>query len=646
MATRELKKPGPATKARTSAKPAARRAAPAPKASRASAPPRKRAAPARVEAPEASNSAKVGAKAAAEPGHGAAAARKAGAGRPVAGELTDILADAAENTLALNPLIGVRPDDLAKAAKTLFQIGLASPQRVVANYGQYLQECVRILKGDSELAPDPKDRRFADAAWKSNRFYKSLMQGHLAAVKQFASYIDGSDIDSRKKGQAQFAVSLMTDALAPSNWLLGNPVAVRKIVETGGAHLIDGMKSMLHDLQHNGGLPSQVDAAPFKVGVNMATTPGQVVFRHEMFELIQYTPSTPQVHQRPLVISPPQVNKFYAMDLGPDKSLVKWVVDSGVQAFMISWRNPTAKHRDWGLEEYVKAIDAAVNTACEITGSPDASLFGSCSGGMSAAAYLGWSAGKGKQKIANATWTVCILDTAAAMEDSTLGLFSSQTTIKAAKAHSRRKGVIEGSEMASMFAWLRPNDLIWNYWVNNYLLGNKPPAYDVLAWNADTTRLTARYHSDLLDMFAKNPYVNPGALEVDGVPIDLSKVKLDAFVTAGITDHITPWKACYGTARLFGPDTTFVLANAGHLQSLINPPGSSKSFYFTGTVAEPSPMTWAKKVEAERQEGSWWPHWRQWLQARSGKSIPAPKALGSAKYKPMGAAPGTYVLEK
>ena len=583
--------------------------------------------------PKAKTKAKAPTQTAAEP-----------AARPLA-QPTDIVSSAADNTTALNPLLGIRREDLAQAAKTFWQITAASPQRAVASYAGYLQEWGRILQGKSELAPEPKDRRFADGAWKSNRLYKSLMQGHLAAVKQVDGFIEGAQATERQKGQAHFISSLVTDALAPSNWLLGNPTAVRKIIDTGGAHLIDGAKNLLHDLQHNRGLPSQVDTTPFKVGENMANTPVQVVLRHEMFELIQYTPTTPQVHTRPLIVSPPQVNKFYAMDLGEGKSFVKWMLDSGLQLFVISWRNPTAEHRDWGLEQYVKAIDTAIDAACAITSSPDASLYGSCSGGMSAAAYLGWAVGKGRQKIVNATWSVCILDSEAAMGDSTLGLFNSPSTIEAARAHSRKKGVIEGDEMAAMFAWLRPNDLIWNYWVNNYLLGNKPPAYDVLAWNADTTRLSAQYHSDLLDMCAKNPYMNPGSLVIDGVPIDLSRVEIDAFVTAGITDHITPWRGCYGTARMFGPGSTFVLANAGHLQSLINPPGGSKSFYFTGPASEADPLAWAKKMEGDRREGSWWPLWREWMQARSGELVPAPEKLGSAKYKPVCAAPGQYVLD-
>ncbi len=239
-----------------------------------------------------------------------------------------------------------------------------------------------------------------------------------------------------------------------------------------------------------------------------------------------------------------------------------------------------------------------------------------------------------------------MLDTGAALADSTLGLFNSPATIRAAKARSRRKGFVSGEEMASMFAWLRPNDLIWNYWVNNYLLGNKPPAFDILAWNADTTRLPGQFHCDLLDLVEKNPYVNAGTLEIADVPIDMSKVKLGTYVIGGITDHITPWRACYGTARLFGPESTFVLANAGHLQSLINPPGAAKSYFFAAPASVENPMQWAEAAQPNRQEGSWWPHWRAWIQARSGELAAAPAKPGSRKYRPIGAAPGEYVLEK
>ncbi len=508
-----------------------------------------------------------------------------------------------------------------------------------------LKELTAVAKGQSSLAADPKDRRFADPAWKSNPFYHRLMQAYMATQQELAGYIETSQLDKIDKGRAKFFASLVTDALAPSNWVLGNPAAVRKIVDTGGDNLVKGLKNLVHDIRHNNSMPSMVDATPFKLGENIATSPGQVVYRHEMFELLQYAPTTPQVHQRPLVMSPPQVNKFYSIDLTPDKSLVKWTVDSGVQMFVVSWRNPGIEHRHWSLEHYAMALDAAVDVARQITGSPDVNMWGSCSGGMTLAAYLGWLAAKGDKKVANTTWAVCVLNSAAALEDSTLGLFNTPATIKTAKARSRRKGLVHGDEMAKMFAWLRPNDLIWNYWVNNYLLGNKPPAYDILAWNADTTRLPGQYHCDLLDIVAKNPYTHPGTLEIGGLPIDFGKIDLGAYVIGGITDHITPWRACYGTARLFGPKTTFVLANAGHLQSMLNPPGGSKSFFLAAPASVEDPEQWAEGAASARSEGSWWPHWRSWMQAHSGELVAAPKKLGSRKHRPLGAAPGSYVFE-
>jgi len=575
-----------------------------------------------------------------------AAVSAGGAAMTAAGDFGSLVAEASQNTLAINPLVGLTPRDVAGAAASLLKVMSKAPGKTVAHYGSYLKELAKVAGGKSALAPDAKDRRFADPAWKSNAVYTRLMQTYLATQKELTAVVEASKLDSADKGRAQFFASLVTDALAPSNFVLGNPAAVRKIIDTGGDNLVKGLKHLVHDIRHNNLMPSQVDAAPFKVGENVATTPGQVVHRDEMFELLQFAPTTPQVHKRPLVMSPPQVNKYYAVDLSPDKSLIKWAVDSGVQMFVVSWRNPTVEQRGWGLEAYAMALDRAVDVARQITGSPDVNMWGTCSGGMTLAAYLGWLAAKGDHKVANTTWAVCVLDTGAALQDSTLGLFNSPATIRAAKAKSRRKGYVSGEEMASMFAWLRPNDLIWNYWVNNYLLGNKPPAFDILAWNADTTRLPGQFHCDLLDLVEKNPYVKAGALEIGGLAVDLSKVKVGAYVIGGITDHITPWKACYGTARLFGPETTFVLANAGHLQSLISPPGATKSFYFTAPASVQDPVEWARLAEPARQEGSWWPHWRTWMQGRSGERVDAPAKLGSRKHKPICPAPGEYVLVK
>jgi polyhydroxyalkanoate synthase subunit PhaC len=544
-----------------------------------------------------------------------------------------------------NPLLGLRGRDVAAAAGALLGAVTKSPKEAMASLGAYVKELRKVVVGASEATPDPKDRRFADPAWRSNFLCKRLMQAHCVTQETLGRFIDRSSLDVLGKRRAQFFATLVTDALAPSNWLLANPVALRKIIDTGGESLVMGLKNMVRDIREHRMLPSQVDPAPFRLGVNVASTPGQVVYRTGMFELIQYAPSREQVHARPLVMAPPQVNKFYAVDLAPEKSLLKWTVDSGVQMFVVAWRNPTVEQGHWGLEDYVGALDEAVDVARGITGSPDVNMWGSCSGGMTLAAYLGWLAAKGERKVAHTTWAVCILDTQAALDDSMLGLFTTPRTIRAAKARSRRRGMVTGQEMARMFAWLRANDLIWNYWVNNYLLGNQPPAFDVLFWNSDSTRLPGQFHCDLLELFETNPYANAGRMRIGGLPIDLRQVQVGAYVIGGITDHITPWRGCYGTARLFGPASTFVLANAGHLQSLINPPGTPRSFFFAAPAEAENPDDWAKAAQAHRAEGSWWPHWRRWIQERSGELVDAPKELGGTKYEPLGPAPGTYVQE-
>ena len=548
---------------------------------------------------------------------------------------------AARNTLAVNPLIGIRPSDFGQAAQALYGAAVKRPLQAARHLGAYAGALGKAARGTSPLAPDAKDKRFADPAWQSSPLHKRLLQAHTVTASELTRYIDATSLNARDKARAHLVASIFVDAIAPSNTLL-NPAALKRVVETGGTSLLDGAKNLVHDLRHNKGLPSSVDKTAFKIGQNLCLTPGSVVFRDEVLELIQYRPTTDSVHGRPLVVCPPQINKFYALDLSPEKSLFKFAVAQGVQTFAISWRNPTRKHRDWSLSTYVRALDGAVDVARQITGSPDVNLWGACSGGMTAAAYLGWLAATGTHKVASIVSPVCVLDPTKTM-DTTMGLMTSERSLKALKASVKRRGIVDGSELARVFAWLRPNDLIWNYWVNNYLLGNKPPAFDILFWNADTTRLPAAFYADLIGIFENNPYVNAGAMQVSGVPIDMQKVDVDAYIVAGITDHITPWKACYDTARIYGGGSEFVLANAGHLQSLLNPPGSPKSFFFSSKVKGPDPDAWAQ--QAERHEGSWWPHWMAWLQQRSGDKIAAPKKLGSRRHRPGVAAPGEYVLQ-
>jgi polyhydroxyalkanoate synthase len=360
-------------------------------------------------------------------------------------------------------------------------------------------------------------------------------------------------------------------------------------------------------------------------------------------ELIQYRPTTEAVHTRPLLIAPPQINKFYVFDLVPEKSIVKLALDGGLNTFAISWKNPTSAESHFGLDTYVAALEEAVDVMRAITGSPDVNIWGSCSGGITTSAFLAYLAARGQAKVHSATVAVCVLDMAVA-QGTTAGIFVTPESIAAAKRASELAGVVEGRELARMFAWMRPNDLIWSYWVNNYLLGNSPPAFDILYWNNDTTRLPARLHADFLDLINSDPFVDAGRLKVRGEPLDMRAVEMDSYVIAGSSDHITPWQGCYGTARLYGERSTFVLANSGHIQSLLNPPGNPKACFWSGPAKAANADAWL--TGAEKHAGSWWPHWLAWIKARSGETAPAHVALGSTEYAPLDAAPGRYVMER
>jgi polyhydroxyalkanoate synthase len=555
----------------------------------------------------------------------------------------DIREQAAQHTLAANPLVGVRGQDILDSARLLLGQILSNPVAAAEQYLTLLAELGRIATGASELAPDTRDRRFADPAWMESVAYRSLAQSYLAWGNALYRFLDQAKIDKRDAERARFVVSLLVDAMAPTNSLAGNPAALKKLVDTGGASLVHGLENFVGDLVGNGGLPAQVDGRTFAVGKNLATTPGAVVYRTPVMELIQYRPIAEEVHTRPLLIAPPQINKFYVFDLAPEKSIVQYCLEGNLQAFAISWKNPTPAERGFGIDTYVQALEEAVDAMRGITGSEDVNIWGSCSGGITMSAFLAHLAARGETKVHSATVAVCLLDMAAT-QNTTAGLFVTPESIVAAKRASQLAGVVEGQELARMFAWMRPNDLIWNYWVNNYLLGNAPPAFDVLYWNNDTTRLPAQLHADFLDLIDTNPFVNPGELKVRGTPLDMRRVNLDSYVVAGLTDHITPWQGCYDTAKLYGERSTFVLANSGHIQSLLNPPGNPKACFWTGAASAAGAQMWLE--QAAKHSGSWWPHWLYWIKARSGAMTPAPAALGSEENPPLEAAPGRYVMER
>jgi len=554
----------------------------------------------------------------------------------------DVRDQAAQHTLAANPLVGVRGRDVVASARTLLGRMASNPAVVAQQWLALVGELGRIATGASVLAPDPKDKRFADPAWKESFAYRALAQAYLAWAGALNRCVDETKMDKRDAERARFVISLLVDAMSPTNSLAGNPAALKKMVETGGVSLLQGLENFVGDVARNGGLPAQVDTRKFAVGRNLATTPGSVVYRNAVMELIQYRPPTEAVHARPLLIAPPQINKFYVFDLAPEKSIVQLALKGGLQTFAISWKNPTSAESHFGLDTYVEALEEAADVMCDITASEDINIWGSCSGGITTSAFLGNLAARGERKVHSATVAVCVLDMAVA-QDTTAGMFVTPESIAAAKQASQLAGVVEGRELARMFAWMRPNDLIWSYWVNNYLLGNAPPAFDVLYWNNDTTRLPARLHADFLDLINTNPYVNAGRLEVRGVPLDMGRVDIESYVVAGVTDHITPWQGCYNTAKLYGARSTFVLSNSGHIQSLLNPPGNPKAVFWAGATHEPSPEAWLER--ATKHAGSWWPHWLEWIKARSGEMSSAPREPGSDENPPLDAAPGRYVME-
>ncbi|QOZ22845.1 alpha/beta fold hydrolase [Bradyrhizobium sp. CCBAU 51753] len=549
---------------------------------------------------------------------------------------------ASRNTLALNPLVGIQSQDLVEGANVLFKAVMNEPKVATEQWLSFVGELGSIVSGKSERAPKAGDKRFADPTWKESSLHSGLLKAYLAWGEAVNGLVDKTSLSDIDKQRAHLITEILIDAVAPTNTMLTNPAAVRKFIDTGGKSMWSGLKNYMDDLTRNRGMPSMVDMSAFKVGENLATTPGAVIFRNELLELIQYTPTTATVRKRPLVITPPQINKYYALDLSPDKSMVRFLLESGIQVFAVSWRNPTAAHRDWGLDTYVAALDEAVDAAREISGSDDISMMGSCSGGITSTAYFATLGSAAEQKIRNLVLAVCLLDPNSA-DESAFGCLMTPETMRAAKASSQLRGIVDGHDLARMFAWMRPNDLIWNYWVNNYLLGNQPPAFDILYWNADTTRLPAALHGDYLDLYFTNPFVNAGKVTLNDKTIDMSKVKADSYVVAGVTDHITPWKGVYKTAQIMGEGTTFVLSNSGHLQSLLNPPSNPKASFMIGPVGAATPDAFL--ASAEKRKGSWWLDWRDWLQPRSGDEVAAPASLGSTRYPALGPAPGTYVFE-
>ena len=517
------------------------------------------------------------------------------------------------------------------------------PGAVAGRVGTLARELGSIVAGRSDRAPGRADKRFTDPAWQHNPLLHRIMQGYLAAAETADEVLVDADLDWRDHDKMRFVIDNLLEGLAPSNSPLLSPLGWKALIDTGGVSAVRGVRAFARDMLSKPRVPAMVEPDAFAVGETLAITKGAVVAQNSVFELIQYAPQTAKVRTVPLLIVPPVINKFYVLDLAPGRSMIDYLVAQGQQVFLISWRNPQARHRDWGFDTYGAAIVEALGAVQTIAGTDSVHLLGTCSGGTLAVMTAAHLTEIGEaDRIAGLALAVTVLDqTRAGMALAMMSDRAAQAAIRV----SARKGYLDGRALAEMFAWLRPTDLVWRYWVNNYVQGRPPAPFDVLFWNADSTRMAAALHRDFVLMGVNNALVTPGALSMLGSPVDLSKVTVDAYVVGGVTDHICPWQATYRSARLLGSkDNRYVLSTSGHIQALVNPPGNPKASYRAGPVDAEDPAQWLES--AQKFSDSWWVDFLGWLAERSGPEVDAPKALGGEDLPPLGPAPGRYVMEK
>jgi len=514
------------------------------------------------------------------------------------------------------------------------------------DYMNLWQATARRMMGQESapvISPQPEDRRFKDAAWQENELFDFVKQSYLLTarwVQSTVSQVEGLDDKTAKK--VDFYTRQFVDALAPSNFALTNPEVLRETVASNGENLVNGLKNLLGDLERGKGrlAITMTDPQAFEVGKNVAITPGKVVFRNDLIELLQYEPTTKDVARRPLLIMAPWINKFYILDLREKNSFIRWTVAQGQTVFVISWVNPDEKLAAKSFEDYmVEGPLAALDAIEKITGEPDANVLGYCLGGTLLAATLAWlEAKKQAKRVASATFLTTLVDF---KEPGDLGVFIDEEQLQSLEAKMAEKGYLEGAHMATTFNMLRSNDLIWSFVVNNYLLGKEPFPFDLLYWNSDSTRMPAAMHSFYLrKMYQENLLSKPGGIKLNGVPIDLTTIRTPTFILSTREDHIAPWKTTYAATQLYSGKIKFVLAASGHIAGVVNPPESKKYSHWTNDKLPADPEAWL--ATAKETPGSWWPGWAEWLGQFANGKVAARKP-GAGKTKALGDAPGTYV---
>ena len=492
-------------------------------------------------------------------------------------------------------------------------------------------------------APAQGDTRFKDEDWQTNFVFDYVKQSYLIAARHIHDVVSGVEgLPDESKKKVDFFTRQYVDALAPSNFALTNPQVLRETMKSGGTNLVKGLKNLLEDLDVGDGQLRirMTDEKAFRVGHNVATTPGKVVFQNDLMQLIQFVPTTGTVFRQPLLIIPPWINKYYILDLREKNSFIRWAVAQGHTVFVVSWVNPDARLANKNFEDYMLEGPLAALDAIErATGERAVNAIGYCLGGTLLGATLGYMAAKRDDRVNSATFFVALLDFSIPGE---LGVFIDEQQVENLERRMNERGFLEGSEMAGTFSMLRSNDLVWSFVINNYLMGKEPFPFDLLYWNSDSTRMPAKMHSFYLrNMYLKNALKDPGGVTLAGVPVDLGKVRTPAYFISTAEDHIAPWKSTYlGATRLGGP-VRFVLGGSGHIAGIVNPPAAKKYSYCTNERLAPVPDDW--QAAATRHEGSWWSDWQAWMEARNGgERVPA-RVPGDGKLKVIEAAPGSYV---
>lgn len=543
---------------------------------------------------------------------------------------------------------GLDPASLNDALKAVMADAMADPMRMstwLSGFALAEQNVglnmMRRFGGQQPVAgpgqSDRSDKRFSEPEWSANPILAGIVDDYRVRCEAAMQLVESTRLPDATRRKARFAMQLMLDAFAPSNvpWL--NPGVVKEAMNTGGMSLVQGMRNFLDDLQNNGGYPRQVDKSGFELGKNLAATPGRVVMRNDLIELIAYEPQTPKVHARPLLCSPPWINKYYIMDLAPGRSFVEWAVRHGHQVFMISYRNPDASMSHYKMDDYLRSgVLAALDTVQAITGAKDVNVAALCLGGTLALIALAYLAAHGQgDRVHSTTVTNTLIDFSLPGD---LGVFTDEDTIVRLERRMRERGYLESAEMAKTFDWMRSHDLIWSYVVNSWFKGKQPPAFDILAWNGDSTRMPVEMHSQYLRAcYLHNSIVKPNAFVIDDTPIDLAKISSPLYVLGAENDHIAPWHATYLTTQYVGGETKYTLSNSGHIAGIVNPPGGKKSLYYTKpqAIRGESAADWLES--AERRPGSWWDDWAVWAESHGGKMVdPYPLPEGEP-------APGRYV---